>query len=135
MSFIAPTDYGTDIAGVTGLDASLGIVSGNTCLVQCLARGLLTQRGTYPGAPNWGEDLRGWLNDTMTPTRLLALRSATINQLEKDERVISARVAASFDSTSGILSVHCQVEAGAGPFTMTLAVTQVTVALLNLSSS
>lgn len=125
------TDYGLDISmspAATDMDAMLGFVSGRRCLSEALARRLQTPRGRLIDDPDYGYDLTGELGDDLGTGDLARIASLAAQECAKDERVISAQGNATL--TAGTLTVAIQVQDGAGPFTLVLAVSDVTVALL-----
>jgi hypothetical protein len=53
----------------------------------------------------------------------------------KDQQVTACNVTGTFSFTTSVLTMTIMVTSGAGPFTMVLAVSQVTVQLLNANLS
>ena len=125
-------DYGTDISTSPTLDPSFGPLTGSRVVAEAVARRLTTPRGTLPDDPNYGTDLRAWLNESMTPATLTQVRSAAERECLKDERLQSADATVSYDAASGTLSVVLALALSAGPtFRLVLGVTAVSVTLLS----
>lgn len=125
-------DLGADLSCVTDLDPAMVEVSGRTCLVQNAARRLSTPRGSLIDDPNYGFDLTGELNDDVDQGDIGRIQSQASAELLKDERVVSCTSVISFDATSGTLITTFAMQDGAGPFTLVLAVTSVTVTILKV---
>lgn len=126
-------DFGTDINFLTGLDPRLGLVSGTANLGQALAHRLTTPRGSLFYDPDYGTDIRAYLNDTITADKLAQVRADVQAELIKDERVLACIAEVSFDFTSRQLAVSVAVQTANGPFNLVLAVTSVTVELLRFN--
>ena len=126
----APVDFGQDIDVRSGLDPLLGLVSGTQNLGQALVGRLSTPRGGLFYDPNYGTDLRSYLNDSVSAATLARVRADVQAECAKDERVLSCTAATQFDAASLTLLVQISVQTAEGPFTMVLAVTSVTVELL-----
>lgn len=124
---------------VTAVQPTLDMaeVSGRTCLVEALVRRLTTFRGTLldvvipSTTANYGTDVSGWLNDDIDARGLAMLGSAVDAELRKDERV--ERVATTATLVANVLMLSIEVVDGDGPFTLVLAVTQVTIQILSSS--
>lgn len=128
------TDYGLDIAmnsTATGMDPMLGTVSGRRCLSEALARRLQTPLGRLIDDPNYGYDLTSELGDDLGPGDLARIASQAASECLKDERVIGCTGTATL--AEGTMTVGLVVVDGKGPFRLVLAVSDVTVALLQVS--
>jgi phage baseplate assembly protein W len=140
-------DYGTDLFcgyGTTTLDypdattrTSLIVdidegfteVSGRTQLMQALVRRLITPRSTLPGDPNYGTDLRRWLNSDVDATTITnQIAAETDAELLQDERVKRSSTVATYDGTK--LTTTITVTDAAGPFKLVLAITDVSIKVL-----
>lgn len=135
MAFVAYTDFGTDVACLTDLDTGLGAVRGNDCLKQWLVHSIITPTGSLSYAPNFGVDVREYLSAAVGPLELQQLRALIRSTWESDDRVDSADVTVSFDSNTQALGIVGSVQTAAGPFSLTLAITAVSVAVLNFSAA
>jgi len=123
-------DFGSDIGFLNDLDPNFGLVSGTTNLGQALAHRLETPRGGLFYDPNYGTDIRSYLNEAIGPKTLPQLASDVQAECLKDERVLSCTCGVQFISASKSLKLSINVATAAGPFTFILAVTSVTVTLL-----
>jgi hypothetical protein len=125
------TPIGAD--GQLGLDPYLRTVSEAECFVQALARRLITPRGSLYRHPQWGYDVRQWLNADLDDADLPDIERGAAEELRADERVDDAAVVATFADET--LSLAITVRAITGQtFRFILAVGQVTVALLNIEA-
>lgn len=126
-------DLGTTLSCIFDCTAEYAVVSGRTCLAQALARRLITPRGGLIDDPNYGFDLTQFLNADMSPTDIAQCESGTEGECVKDERVLSADASVSVTPT-GSLIVTITVTDADGPFSLVLAVSDVTVQLLTVTS-
>lgn len=124
-------DHGTDIRALSELGLLLETHSGKRNLAEAIARRLMTPRGGLFYDEAYGEDVRAWLNETMTDL-FLSTRAAILEaQAEQDERVISASatVRASGD---GRLDIRLELDTSEGPLRLILGVSAVRVDLLKV---
>jgi len=128
-------DFGTDIntPGVMDLDPFFREISDAEALGQACARRLVTPRGSLVGDPAYGYDVRAHLNDDDPNTGAIAL--AVADELAKDERVQRATSVVTFDELAGSLTIVATVFTADGPFRLTLAVSSVTVELLDVEAA
>jgi hypothetical protein len=119
-------DLGLDLYGVDDLTADGREVSGRLCLIQAIARRLRTPRGALWYDPDYGYDVRRFLN--APPTAAGELANNVESEAEKDERVSQARATASFSGDT--LTIRLDIADSGGPFSFVLKVTDVTVELL-----
>lgn len=125
------TDFGTDISCMPDLDPMGSLKQGSYVLAEAIARRLITQRGTLIDDPNYGTDVRGWVNDVASSGASLAqLKGAIERECRQDERVQSADAELYFDAPSSTLSVTLSLITSAGPFKFVLGITSVTVQVL-----
>jgi hypothetical protein len=124
------TDFSTFIGGVPDLDPSFTLIGGPQVVAETVGRRLLTPRGSLPGAPGLGIDLRSYLNEGLTPAKLSQLKAAVVAEATEDERVLSATCSTVFDAAASALRVSITGLTAAGPFTLVLGVSSLTVALL-----
>lgn len=125
-------DLGTDVGGFLDVDPEGKMVSGRRCLAEAAARRLITPRGRLIDDPNYGTDVREYLNDDMGPADLALMFSAVIAECLKDERVVGADVTGTF--VNGAVTLNITLTDGDGPFSLVLSVsvTSVTVQLLTV---
>lgn len=126
----APVDFGQDISCLFGLDPLLGLVGGLDCLGQALVHRLSTPRGGLFYDPNYGTDLRAYIEENISPKTLALVRADVQAECIKDERVLTCTASTSFDGATETLTVQVDVQTAAGPFRLVLAVTSLTVELL-----
>lgn len=124
------TDYGSDIACSTDIEPSLSVVSGTTCLAQALTRRLQTPPGGLFYDPDYGTDLRAFLNGGRDS---YAIEHAAEVECLKDERVQHVSASVAFEGDTARLSLF--IVGGDGPFVLVLAVSSMTVELLSLSEA
>lgn len=127
-------DFGTDIdCGPDGLSPTFDLVSGRDALVQAILHRFQTQRGSLVDDANYGLDVTAWVGKKAGTTQRLAWEQALESEARKDERVLSARARLTFDTQTGFFRFILAVTTADGPFSLTLAVTDVSVELLAVS--
>ncbi|TAL29024.1 MAG: hypothetical protein EPN98_21520 [Phenylobacterium sp.] len=132
MATAAATDFGTDVDCRSGVPLRWGLVSGRANVINALARRFVTATGALPDDTAYGLDLRGYLNAGLTASGLSQLRSSIIAQCELDKRVQSCdTVVFDFNAQASTLVVTLVISDADGPFTLVLAVNDLTVAILN----
>lgn len=126
-------DFGLDIATPDAMDIDpfFSLVDGYTALAQALARRITTPRGGLIDDPEYGHDVREFLNEVSPSPSAVAI--AVRNEWLRDERVLDARVQATFEDET--LSIVGRIETGDGPFTLTLAISAVTVETLRVEAA
>lgn len=107
--------------------------SGGHLVAEAIARRLQTPRGRLIDDPNYGFDLTGSLNDDLSQADIARISASVQGECQKDERVLSASVQASF--VTGALIVSILLSLASGPFRLVLAVTAVSVQILQVSSA
>lgn len=137
----APTGSNSPLGYDTSCTDSLrtGIfASGIRLLGEACYRRLITPRGMLQGGEaeaDYGLDLLNLIGSVNTINDAASLEGQIIAELQKDERVQTASAVVVVD-TSGptiALTITISVQSAIGPFTMVLAVSQVTVALLGIA--
>lgn len=99
-------------------------------LGQALARRLDCPRGALPDDPDYGLDLRGYLNRGVTFDELRTLSTRIRNEVERDDRVDSVVVTLTLSTDGKRLAVELAVtpvDPQTGTFALTLAVTSAEV--------
>ncbi len=129
-----PKGVGVDWLGLSDLDFSGELVEGILCLAQDLVHRLSTPRGGLFYDETWGLDLRAYLEEGLTPQRIAAISSEVESEVEKDERVKSASVQASFNQHAELLVITIALQTALGPFTLVLGIDKLNVTLLKLES-
>jgi phage baseplate assembly protein W len=135
-----PADFGRDLATVwteTGPDLDSGFTeaTGINVLAQSLVRRLSTPHGSVVGCPNDCTDLRTLLGAGITNSDAQAVQSAAQTEVQRDARVLQSAVTAQYNTATKAIVLSIRIVTAAGPFTMTLAVSSVTVQLLNVSAN
>lgn len=128
--------YGYDLWWDGDLDAGMRETGGRLVLAQWVARCLSTPTGQLLDDPNFGYDLTQWINSDVEIGRpQVAQISAGITRaLLRDERILSVDSVVVLAPSTGILTVTIVLTGAAGPFTLVLAVSDVTVELLQPTS-
>jgi len=122
------TDFGHDLSCMADLDPAMGEVEGLEGLEQAAYRRLTTPRRQLLGDEFYGIDVRDFLSAEVPD---LAQIPATIEaELRKEERILGVTTVATWDAKTSKLRLVITCEAAEGPFSMTLDVTDVSVALL-----
>ena len=128
-------DFGLDIAGVYDFDKSLTTVTGQRAVAEAVARRLITPRGGLFYDPNYGYDVRLLLNNSMLQSDVYAVTAAIEAECEKDERVYDAQVSIKTTASLETLLISIKLQTSAGPFLLTLSVSNVTVDILTIASA
>lgn len=129
----ALVDFGTDISGWYLTPPVWGTSSGFANLGNALARRFSTPLGALaPEHPEYGLDLRNYVNHAWSPSDLSALRSRIKAQAEQDPRVEHAAVDVSLGLANSTLSITLTISTAAGPFSLVLGVSELTVEILAL---
>ena len=71
-------------AGGPGLDPYMGLVSEGTAYMQAIVRRWTTPRGTLYRHPDYGYDVRQWLNDGLDEADLPTIESALAEEAMAD---------------------------------------------------
>lgn len=125
-------DYGRDLRmtpDLLDIDPYAREVTGARLPAERMIRRINTPRGTLVGAPNDGIDLRSEVNDSFEVLGAAARMRATIAaELAKEEAADEIDVAVTL--ANGAATVAIDAVGAAGPFSLTLLVKDVTVALL-----
>lgn len=130
----AETEYGTDIAATTDTAPVWGIASGTVNLAYALIRRLGTPRGALFYDPDYGTDLRAYVNRRVNSAITNRLPSDISAECDKDERVQSTSATVSFSSQTRVMTTAILVEPIVGEtFSLVLAATAVTVDLLSIN--
>ena len=124
-------DLGRDLSCLDDLTADFREVTGRRRLAEAVARRYQTDRGTLIGDPNYGFNLTNLVNADVSPADLIAAQSGAEAEALKEEQVRSAVVTMTL-AADGLLTVTCKLVDADGPFTLTLAVSDVTVQILEL---
>lgn len=116
--------------GSLDIDASMREISGIHVLAQSLIMRQFTPTGSSIANPDDCIDLRNYLSAGLTQAQIQQIGAVIQSQLRRDQRVQSVAVNVSFNSSNSTLTVVENVVSSAGPFTLTLAVSNVNIAIL-----
>lgn len=126
------SSLGVGIACVSSVGPRFTLATEMQCLAQSLARRLITPRNSMSWAPNDGTDMRDFLNKANTSQGRFDAQRAAKDECEKDERVQSASVSSVFNFALSTLTLTIAILTALGPFTLVLAVTALTVAIISV---
>ncbi len=126
-------DFGSCWSCVDDLVMPSTMASGFRVVAEAIARRWQTPRGALINDPNYGFDLSDFVNDDLSKAELSRIAHQAGAEAEKDERVLSCEVTVTF-LTGGNLSVVGKVETAAGPFSLVVGVSQVSVSLLQVAA-
>jgi hypothetical protein len=132
-------DFGTDLSCTTSLRTGR-YVTGARLVAEAAYRRLITPRGTL----FWGEDEADYgldltellIGQPNTTALANSLEGRIRNELKKDERIdeVDVSVITSTVGASTTYDLTINATTAAGPFTLTLAANEVSVALLGLAA-
>lgn len=126
---MATPDFGTDCSSFPLPSTTFALISGYRVVAEALARRLSTPKGFLKAFPDYGEDLRQYLNEAVTDDMLDRARSEAVAECLQDERVDSITCTVTWTPATSTLLFRFQVLTSAGAFSFVLAVAQVTVDL------
>lgn len=129
------TDYGTDVLTSPTLDTSFALYSGPLIVCHAIARRLTTPRGKLPFHPDYGKDLRAYLNEAMTSSTLSEMRAAAEMEAEADERVESASATVTFKPPEKAVTLRLVLFMAEGPFELVLGISELTAEVLSVGEA
>jgi hypothetical protein len=119
--------YGTDLSCEMDLTSTIAEVDpfSVAAIGEAVVRRLSTPRGRLVDAPDYGFDIRGMLNRGTPVAQLQSLNDPIRSEVEKDDRIDSALVNASYldQATLRVEITITAADPALGVFTLTLAVT------------
>lgn len=119
-----------DISCITDLDPFMSTITNEReAIAQAVARRLQTPRGRLYFHPDYGFDVKAYLNADITPARLSELAQNVQAEVLKDERISSAKVDCSQTTVENI-RIALQLTTSDGPMRLALNVNDVTVELI-----
>lgn len=126
------TDFGADIGSIkaTGLPPGFGRVSGIWVLGNRLLRRLQTPRGRLHYAPDFGLDIRGLIEQQIDVRTAQRWEAEIARECEKDEAVEQAKATVTLTQSTSTATVRIEIQTADGPFRLVVAVSSLTVALL-----
>ena len=105
-------------------------VTGPLAVAQAISRRLVTTRGTLFYDPEYGFNVRDFLNESIDAQALFQMQSGIEGECLKDERVEAAQAYVEFIEESSQLIIAIQLVLSSGPFELVLGVDAVTTELL-----
>lgn len=120
---------GTDV--VIGKNVTL--VTGFENLGLQLIKRLSTPRGALFYDPNYGDDVRLFLNKPITPSTIKQIEYVVKTQCEQDPRVDNADVSVTYNQSILALIVTISITTFLGPFTLVISVSSLTIEMLTIS--
>jgi len=127
MANIIQTDYGKDIL----IGKVVSTESGLKNLMNALVRRLSTPLGGLFYDPDYGLDVRSFLNGEINQNSIDTIRVSVEQELEKDERVRTCRCDLQFTESTFALRLNIQVTPYIGKvFTLVVSVDKLSVKLL-----
>lgn len=128
------TPFGTCWSCVTDLTMPAINASGFRVVAEAIARRWQTPRGGLVDDPNYGFNLSDFISDDLSPADIARMAKMAAAEAVKDERVVACDVDITLLPT-GAMTVTGNVQTAQGPFQLVVGVSQVTVALLQVSGS
>jgi hypothetical protein len=125
-------DPGTDLSLWPDVDPGGTFISGSLALAQALVRRLTTPRGGLFYDSSYGTDIRQFLSEMIDSSRLGIFQQRIEQEVLQDERVLAASALLTFNDATNTMSCSLTVQTANGPFVLTLAVSSVTVTLLQI---
>lgn len=113
---VVPDTYGVDIDCLSGIGFVLGLASGLRNLANALGRRLITPRGGLFYDPDYGFDVRSYLNVALTRSKQGELVSGIEDECRKDARVQNVvALVTQIGSPLVDLVINLQITPAAGP--------------------
>ena len=127
--------YGVDLSCVFDIDPMGAEVTGQTLLGQALVRRITCPRGRLLSDPNYGYDVTGEINDDiqLNSNEAAQIMANMDQEFLKDERVSASVTTGTF--FGGVLQTTSVITSGAGPFSLVLGISSVTVQILHTGQS
>lgn len=126
------SELGVDVACIDDIQPTFALAAGVPNLAMALCRRLMTPRGGLFYDPDYGLDLRDYLNAGVTDAEMETLPEEIRLELEKDERVQSAAVDFVYTRQAESLKITIVVSTSVGPFELSVSVSKLTVEMLGL---
>jgi hypothetical protein len=128
----AATDFGVDVDARFGVPLRWALVSGRANLIDAMTRRFISSPGSLESDPNYGLDLRRFLNAGMTGAVRSQLSSRIAAQAKLDPRVNDVSdVVVTANPQAGSLVVTMMLVDAQGPFPLVLSIDALTVSVLN----
>ena len=125
------TNLGSAWSCITDLAMPSKLVTGFHVVAEAIARRWQTPRGGLIDDPNYGFDLTDYVGDDLSKADLSRIAASAKAEALKDERVQACDVVLTM--INGVMAVTAKVTTSAGPFTMVVSVSALSVSLLQVS--
>jgi hypothetical protein len=127
--------FGNDMAivsqgGMLDLLPAMNDITGLQVLIQSVVMRQTTPTGSCIWVPNDCLSVPEMLSKGMTQAQLNQIGPAITSELQKDQRIITANVKATFDFASSTLTLVEVIQSTLGPFTLTLTLTPSSVSFI-----
>lgn len=134
---MSTVDYGRDVSCTDSIKTGR-FVQGTRLVAEAAYRRLSTPRGRLRGGEeeaNYGLDLSQFCGSTDPKGTAASLSGRIRSELLKDERIDSVDVDVFYttDGPGTSFTINIEAQTGAGPFTLKILASTVTVALLGIS--
>lgn len=128
------TDFGKDIRCTDGLKTG-SYSQGVRLVAEAIYRRLITRKGQLLGSPDYGLRVADFLGADTSPGEITRATNLIKQEVLKDQRVDSVDVVVTEVEIGAERDWTITIEAftGLGPFTLVLGVSDVTIALLEIS--
>lgn len=127
-------DSGVDIDCISDVGQSLSLARGLRNLGNALARRLFTPRGGLFYDPNYGLDVRAFVNAAFTPQQLSQVQADIAAEESKEERVENPQVTVVSNTQTATMTIGIVCELAEGPFRFLVAVNALTAELLSVEA-
>jgi hypothetical protein len=127
-------ESGVDIDCIIDVGRSLTLARGLRNLGNALARRLVTPRGGLFYDPNYGLDVRAFVNAGFTAQQLAQVQADIAAEVSKDERVENPQVTVVSNVQTGSMAITIVCELAEGPFQFLVSVNALTVELLRVEA-
>ncbi len=128
-------DLGVDISCVIDIDPMFRTVGGPTAVAQRHGRRFRTSTGQLLEHPLYGYDIRNLLNASGSQRTVFRLKSIIEQQMLRDEETDSVVVDVTYVESAKSLRIRAHGQTSEGPFDLVLAVTEVTVEILEAAAT
>lgn len=129
-----PVIQGGDIDCILDVGKNLAIASGLRNIGNAIARRLVTPRGGLFYDPNYGLDVRNFVNAGFTPQQLAQVQGDITAEVAKDERIENPVVTVLQNLATATMSITITCDLAEGPFAFIVNVNSLTVSLLEVQS-
>lgn len=138
MPQLSTIDFGTDLRAIMDMDPNGRTIRGAKFVGQEIARRLLCPRGGVLGCPDYGLDVRDYMQQNLTSRDMPRVQGEIATEVGKDSRVDTFTVKCALTQNGGtavtpenLLTIEVRGVCSAGPFNFVLNVSDVTVEFLD----